>query len=174
MAAERLYLTGFMGAGKTAVGRRLAAELGWEFVDLDAEVEADAGLPVAEIFSRWGEERFRREERRALERTLARQQLVVATGGGTLAQPGARELLRGRGVLVWLKAPFARLAARVEAAGTAARPLFGDRRQAEALYRRRLPFYRQADMVVEIGAGEGVEEIVARLRAALEMATCAT
>jgi shikimate kinase len=170
----RIYLTGFMGAGKSATGRRLAAELGWEFIDLDEQIEAAAGLPVAEIFGRHGEDHFRRLERRELAATLDRSRLVVATGGGTLAQPEALELLRGRGLIVWLELPFAELAARIEAAGVAARPLFGDRRRARRLYEERLPFYRQANIVLAVDGGQSVEKVVRRLMAELGVEACAT
>jgi shikimate kinase len=172
--AERIYLTGFMGAGKTAVGRRLAAALGWAFVDLDGEVERAAALSVAEIFERLGEARFRRLERAALEATLSRPRVVVATGGGALAQPEALELLRGRGLIVWLKLPFAELAARVEAAGAGTRPLYKDRRRARQLYRERLPFYRRADLVLAVGGGQTSEQVVGRLVAELGVEGCAT
>ncbi len=172
--AERIYLTGFMGAGKTAVGRRLAAVLGWEFVDLDGEVERAAVLSAAEIFERRGEAHFRRLERAALEATLSRPRVVVATGGGALARPEALELLRGRGLIVWLKLPFAELAARVEAAGAGTRPLYRDRRRARQLYRERLPFYRQADVVFSVAGGQTVEQVVGRLAAELGVEACAT
>jgi shikimate kinase len=171
---RRVYLTGFMGAGKSAVGRRLGAVLGWQFVDLDERVERRLGLPVAEIFERLGEARFREAERAELVATLRREQLVVATGGGALAQPGALGLLRGRGLIVWLELPFAELAARVEAAGVGARPLYEDRRRARVLYRERLPFYRQADLVLAVGGGESVDSVVRRLAVELGVEACAT
>ncbi len=172
--AERIYLTGFMGAGKSAVGRRLAETLGWEFLDLDERVEESMGLPVAEIFARQGERSFRQVERAELQATLGSSRLVVATGGGALAQPGALELLRGHGLIVWLKLPFAELAARVEAAGVGARPLFGDRRRARRLYRDRLPFYRQADLILAVDGETSVESVVRRLAAELGVEACAT
>jgi shikimate kinase len=173
-APARLFLTGFMGAGKSAVGRRLARRLGWEFVDLDQRVEAAAGMPVAELFARCGEQHFRRLERAALAEALTHRRLVLALGGGTLVQPEAAALLRGRGLIIWLRPPFAELAARVEAAGAAVRPLWGDRLQARELYRARVPSYRRADLVLAIAPGEGVETIVDRLTAELEIEACAT
>lgn len=148
--------------------------LGWQFVDLDERVEAVAGRPIREIFETEGEGGFRRLERVELEATLRRRRVVVATGGGTLAQAGALDSLQGEGLIVWLKAPFAELAARVEAAGTEVRPLFGDRRQARRLYRQRLPFYRQADLVLPIDSGQGVDGVVSRLTAELGIQACAT
>ena len=172
--SRSIYLTGFMGAGKTAAGRGLADLLGWSFVDLDERIEAAAGDTVAGILARRGEAAFRSLERSALEATLDRERLVVATGGGTLAQPGALELLRGRGLIVWLKLPFAELARRVEAAGVGARPLYEDRRRARHLYRERLPFYRQADLVVAVDGEQPVESVVRRLGAELGVEACAT
>ena len=172
--AERIYLTGFMGAGKSAVGRALAAAMGWRFVDLDERVESAAGETIPTIFENQGEVGFRALERTALEATLGEERLVVATGGGTLAQPGALELLRGRGLIIWLKLPFAELARRVEAAGAGARPLYEDRRRARQLYRERLPFYRRADLVLAVDGGQTVDSVVGRLTAELGVEACAT
>jgi shikimate kinase len=171
---QRVYLTGFMGAGKSAVGKQLAATLGWEFIDLDERIEQTSGLPIAEIFERQGEAEFRSLERSELEATLGHDRVVVATGGGTLAQPAAIESLRGRGLIVWLKLPFAELARRVEAAGAGARPLYRDHRRARQLYRERLPFYRQADLELAIDGGQTVESIVRRLVTELGVEACAT
>jgi len=170
---ERIYLTGFMGAGKSAAGRRLATVLGWEFIDLDEQVEQASGLPIAELFERRGESGFRLLERAELEATLRQDRVVVATGGGALAQPGALESLRGRGLIVWLKLPFAELAERVEASGAGTRPLYKDRRRAHQLYRERLPFYRQADLVLAVDGGQTVESVVRRLAAELGVEACA-
>ncbi len=91
-----LFLTGFMGTGKSAVGRLVARRLGWSFVDLDDVVEAAAGKPVHRIFAEDGEDRFRDLEARALERAAALDRAVVATGGGVLGRLGNRRLLAGR------------------------------------------------------------------------------
>lgn len=171
--AERIYLTGFMGAGKSETGRQLATALGWEFIDLDSRVEQTSGQPIIELFESLGEAEFRSRERNELAATLRRSRVVVATGGGTLAQPGALELLRGRGLIVWLKLPFAELAQRVEAAGAGTRPLYTDRRRARQLYRERLPFYRQADLVLAVGGGQSVETVARRLAAELGVEACA-
>lgn len=162
----RLYLVGFMGAGKTAVGELLAAQLRVPFVDLDAMVEAHAGATVREIFERSGEPGFRALEREAL---LASRQLgdaVVATGGGTVAQPGLRDEMRD-GIVVWLNPPFATITTRIGALGKTERPLFRDEAQAFALYRERLGAYRSADLQIDVRPEEGVQETVARLVLAL-------
>jgi len=171
--AERIYLTGFMGAGKSATGRQLAKALGWEFIDLDGRIEEVSGQSIAKLFESLGESEFRSRERHELEATLHQARVVVATGGGALAQPGALELLRGQGLIVWLELPFAELAQRVEAAGAGTRPLYTDRRRARQLYRERLPFYRQADLVLAVGGGQSVEMITRRLIAELGAEACA-
>lgn len=109
-----------MGAGKSSVGRALAARLGREFVDTDAEIEKAAGASVREIFEREGEAGFRARERAAID-ALAGRPVVVALGGGAIAQPGAAERLAASGTVVWLRARPETLAARVGDAD--ARPL---------------------------------------------------
>ncbi|MBI5017420.1 MAG: shikimate kinase [Deltaproteobacteria bacterium] len=95
---EALILTGFMGAGKTATGRALSDLLGWDFVDLDEEVEAAAGKSIPAIFAEDGEARFRDLESEALAGVLVRRRTVVATGGGVLVRGENRKLLEGRRV----------------------------------------------------------------------------
>jgi shikimate kinase len=141
---RRLVLTGFMGAGKTTVGRLLAAQLGWSFLDLDAHLESRAGLSVAEIFARHGEAHFRRLESSALASALGRSQVVLALGGGT------PEILTNRLLLeqtpatatVFLDAPFPTLFDRC-VLQEIARPVLADPVLAEARYRERQPLYRR-------------------------------
>jgi shikimate kinase len=109
-----------MGAGKSAVGRALAAQLGVPFVDSDAEIERAAGRPIAAIFEREGEARFRERERAVVDK-LAGRAAVVALGGGAIAQPGAAQRLAASGTVVYLKAAPETLLARVGAGRT--RPL---------------------------------------------------
>jgi shikimate kinase len=141
-----------MGAGKSAVGRALAARLGREFVDTDAEIEKAAGASVGEIFEREGEAGFRARERAAVE-AVAGRAVVAALGGGAIAQPGAAERLAATGVVVYLRARPETLAARVGDAE--ARPLLrgldaGGRaaRLAELLAARE-PAYATAAVVVD-------------------------
>lgn len=169
----RIYLTGFMGSGKTTVGRRLAARLGAPFMDLDQEIEAHAGMTVREIFERQGEPAFRQMELEALRGTLALSDVVVATGGGTMVFEGNSRLIRSNGLAVWLNPPFATIAARIGGVGKADRPLFKDEVQALALYRERLPAYRRADLTVDVAPHEGPEEIAARIALMIGDRRCA-
>lgn len=170
----RVYLTGFMGSGKTTVGRRLAQRLGVPFVDLDHEVELRAGMQVREIFELHGEPAFRHLEQEALWGTSEHPDAVVATGGGTMAfEPNAR-WMRANGLSVWLNPAFATIVARIGGRGKKDRPLFQDESQALALYRQRLPVYRRADMTVDISPAEEPEEIAARIALLLAERRCAT
>lgn len=170
----RIYLTGFMGSGKTTVGRLLANRLGASFVDLDDEVERRAGMTVRMIFERQGEAAFRRMESEALRGTLALPDVVVATGGGTPAFEGNARWIGANGLSVWLNPPFATIAKRIGGRGKSDRPLFKDEVQALALYRERLPAYRRSDFTVDIAPGEGPEEIAARIALLIGNRRCAT
>jgi shikimate kinase len=108
-----IVLVGMMGAGKTTVGRRLAARLGLPFVDADAEIEAAAGMPIAEIFARFGEPYFRDGERRVIARLVDGPPRVIATGGGAFCDARTRALILERGTAVWLDADIPTLVARV-------------------------------------------------------------
>jgi shikimate kinase len=159
----RILLSGFMGAGKTTVGRLLAERLGVPFRDLDQMVEARSQKSVRELFETAGEEEFRRLERSALGEACALDRVVVALGGGTLSNPESFEIAKTNGVVVWLNPPFAVIARRVGARGKADRPLFRDEVSAFDLYRQRLPVYRKADLVVDVGPEEQAAEVAARL-----------
>lgn len=145
------FLVGFMGSGKTTVGRLLAQRLGWAFVDLDETLEQRQGRTIAQIFAEQGEAFFRQIERVLLEETLARAEqvpTVIALGGGTFAQPANFELVRSYGgVVIWLDCPLEELRRRCR--GMTNRPLFRDAASFEQLYRQRLPFYQKADFRVD-------------------------
>jgi len=149
-----IVLVGLMGAGKTTIGRRLAAALMLPFIDADEEIERAAGLPVAEIFARHGEPDFRRGERRVIERLLQGGSHVLATGGGAFMDPETRALVRAQAISVWLRADIDVLMRRVEKRDN--RPLLqgGDPRAVlERLMAERYPIYAQADVTVDSNNG---------------------
>jgi shikimate kinase len=162
----RIYLTGFMGSGKTTVGRALAERLGVAFADLDDLVEVRAGRSIRAIFEESGEGEFRRLEREALVELAARPDLegaVVATGGGTMAFEPCARLLAASGLTVWLNPTFATIVERIGGLGKADRPLFREETQALALYRERLAAYRRCDLTVDVAAEESAREVAARI-----------
>jgi shikimate kinase len=160
----RIFLVGFMGAGKSTVGALLARELGVPFLDLDAEIEAAAGRSIRDLFAAEGEQGFRQREHEALVRLLAYPDAVIATGGGTLTVDASAELMARSGLTVWLNPAFVTIALRIGHSGKVDRPLFRDEAQALQLYRQRLPLYQRADWTIDVGAEETPEEIVGRLR----------
>ncbi len=170
----RVFLTGFMGAGKTAVGRHLAAELGTPFIDLDEEIERRAGLAIREMFEQMGEEGFRRLEQEELRRTFQYPEVVVATGGGTFTVPSNAEEIRAHGLAVWLNPEFATIVRRIGFRGKADRPLFKDEMQALDLYRQRLSAYRRADLRVDVAHPETPREVAARIALLIRKRQCAT
>lgn len=164
-----IVLVGLMGSGKTAIGRRLAARLGLSFVDADHEIEAAAGMTVADIFARYGERAFRDVERRVIARLLSGPPLVLATGGGAFMDPETRALVRARALSVWLRVPLHILVRRVS--GRADRPLLTGRDPAAVLAdlaEKRYPTYAEADIVVDCTdeAAEGTTSRVANALAA--------
>ncbi|HWF63447.1 MAG TPA: shikimate kinase [Rhizomicrobium sp.] len=170
MALDRtVALVGMMGAGKTSVGRRLAQRLAVPFRDADHEIEAAAGLTVAEIFERFGESHFRDGERKVIARLLHEPPHVLATGGGAFMDESTRDAMAQSAFTIWLKAPLHLLMARVKKRET--RPLLkeGDMRATlEKLLAVREPVYAKADMMLDSADephGAAVERIVEALRA---------
>jgi shikimate kinase len=145
---DKVYLVGFMGAGKSTLARALAARLEWRAEDVDARIEAREGRAVATIFARDGEPYFRSVERQVLLDLLPLRHVVVATGGGTFADSENRQLINRDGFSVWLDAPIATLVERVPHDGR--RPLAADRAQFEALYESRCAAYRQAHLRLDV------------------------
>src|SRR6185437_16143985 len=137
LAGRSIVLVGLMGAGKTSIGRRLAARLGLPFHDADAEIELAAGCSIPELFARYGEPAFRDGERRVIRRLLAGDPIVLAFGGGAFMDPETRATTRAEAVSVWLRCPLNTLVHRV--AGREHRPLLANGDREETLRRPRLP-----------------------------------
>jgi shikimate kinase len=145
--ADKIYLVGFMAAGKTTVARLVAERLGWRAEDIDELIEARERRTVAEIFSKSGEPYFRSVERDILRLLLPLRHCVVATGGGTFMDPDNRVAINMDGVSVWLDVPLEDLVARLPADGR--RPLAADRAQMERLFALRQIAYATAQLRVD-------------------------
>lgn len=165
---KTLVLVGMMGAGKTSVGRRLAATLGVPFRDADVEIETAAGCTINDIFERFGEPAFRSGERKVIARLLSDPPHVLAAGGGAFIDEETRERIKEHAVSIWLRAPLDLLVQRVLRKDT--RPLLRNtdsRATLERLLREREPTYAQADLVIE--SDEGPHDVVVkRIVAALD------
>jgi shikimate kinase len=160
LATDRFFLVGFMGTGKTTLGRAVADRMGLPFVDLDERIEAASGMTVAEIFAAEGEAGFRRRESDALRRWVSTgEPAVVATGGGAFAIEENRVLMKSSGVVVWLDVPVGELLERIEGAD---RPLWSSPEEVRTLHGRREGSYREAHRRLALG-GVGPEEAAERL-----------
>jgi shikimate kinase len=149
-----IVLVGLMGAGKTKIGRRLAARLNLPFFDSDEEIETAAGETIEEIFANRGEAVFRDGERRVIARLLQGPVHVLATGGGAFMDPVTRRVITARGVSVWLRAELDVLFARVSRRTN--RPLLktpNPRGVLAELIDRRYPIYAEADVTIDSGEG---------------------
>jgi shikimate kinase len=160
MRTDKIYLVGFMGAGKTTLARALAKRLDWRAVDVDELIEERERLTVAEVFAKRGEPYFRAAERQVLLEQLPARHLVVATGGGTFADLQNRAAIQRDGASVWLDVPLERLIDRVPADGR--RPLAADRPGFERLYHQRRAAYEQAHVRLDAGRAS-VDALVEQL-----------
>ena len=158
-----IYLVGFMGSGKTTVGRILADRLGWDFIDLDAEIEAEQKIPIAEIFEQCGESHFRQLETEAIRKRVHKVRagcpMVMALGGGAFLREENYDLLEDHGVTVWLDCPLELARQRVE--GATHRPLARDPKTFAALYEARRQGYGRASYRVEIRSHDPLEAVAA-------------
>src|SRR5436305_3638510 len=178
LGRRSVVLVGMMGAGKSSIGRRLAQRLAIGFVDADAEIEAAAGMTIAEIFATYGEPYFRSGEQRVIARLLESGPQVLATGGGAFMNAETRRAIRQKGVSVWLKAEFEVLMRRVKRRATADRPMLqGDpAERIRHLMDERYPLYAEADVTVmsrEVSHEIIVNEIVSELARVLGAVTAA-
>lgn len=152
---KNIVLIGFMGTGKTSIGKLLAAKLGCAFIDLDHKIESDNNMKIPEIFQKYGEAHFRELEKQAVKEAAERRGIVIATGGGTIKDKENMRLLKQSGVVICLTADVDEILLRTESKGD--RPVLdakdkahGNRRAAiEKLLEERQIFYDQADYKVD-------------------------
>jgi shikimate kinase len=154
---DKVYLVGFMAAGKTTLARALAKRLDWEALDIDDLIEQREHMTIADIFTRHGEPHFRAVERAVVFEQLPQRHLVVATGGGTFVDPTNRAAINANGVSVWLDAPLDRVIARLPP--DKRRPLAADRSELERMYYQRRAAYQEAHRRVDAGRA-GIEALV--------------
>jgi shikimate kinase len=158
----KIYLVGFMGAGKTTVGRELAARVDAPFFDLDDLIEGAEKMSIKDIFAQHGEPYFRKRERDLLRSTRNLEFGIVATGGGTFTFDENIQFIQSEGMSVYLSAPYTLLRSRInDKAGE--RPLFRDDLSTHELYANRIKYYRMSDITLEIREDETPAEIVERL-----------
>jgi shikimate kinase len=147
-----IYLTGFMGSGKTTIAKLLADRLGWEFLDLDQEIEAEQRITIPELFETRGEEYFRQLETEAIRKRVHKVRsgcpTVMALGGGAFLRQENYELLSGHGITVWLDCPLELARKRIE--GCSNRPLARDPKKFAELYEARKAGYARADYRVAV------------------------
>ncbi len=157
MKADKIYLVGFMGAGKTTVARALSKRLHWKHEDIDERIVERERRDIATIFRQEGEPYFRGIERQELVALLGVRGVVVATGGGTIVDPVTRGLMLRDGAVIWLDAPLTTILERVPLDGR--RPLASDRLEMERLYNQRLMAYGEAHLRLD-ASRSSVEELV--------------
>ena len=168
LGRRSVVLVGMMGAGKSSIGRRLAARLGIPFIDADSEIEKAADMTIPEIFTNHGELYFRAGEARVITRLLEGGPQVLATGGGAFMNPETRAIIRAKGISVWLRATLEVLSRRIKRRTD--RPLLKTDDPVATLQRlidERYPVYAEADLTVEsreVPHDTIVDEIVAGLR----------
>jgi len=165
LKTDKIYLVGFMAAGKTTLAQALGRRLGWRAEDVDLLVEARERRTVAEIFAREGEPYFRSIERQVIWSLLPLRHAVVATGGGTFVDPDNRAAISADGLSVWIDVPLDALLARIPADGR--RPLANDRIQMAMLYETRRLAYQQAQLRLDASRARP-EELVEQLIEQLE------
>lgn len=165
MKTDKIYLVGFMAAGKTTLAQALARRLGWRAEDVDLLVEARERRTVAEIFARDGEPYFRSVERQVIWSLLPMRHAVIATGGGTFIDPDNRAAINADGLSVWLDVPLEALLGRIPADGR--RPLATDQVQLALLYEARRLAYQQAQVRLD-GSVAPAEELAEQLIERLE------
>jgi shikimate kinase len=178
MQPDTIYLCGFMGVGKTTIGRQLSAEIGYRFADLDHLIEEGEGFRVSEIFNRYGEPYFRELEFRYLLEQSKRKAQILALGGGTLQSQPIVDFIKEHGTLVFLEIPIEVIVQRLRYSRK--RPLLlkenGERRSLQELtdfvtelYKKRLHNYRQADVTLQIDPTWSVHQCIDEFKKLLKI-----
>ena len=165
MEKDKIYLVGFMGAGKSTLANALGVQLGWRVEDIDTLVERRERLTVSEIFARRGEPRFRAVERAVLTDLLPARYTVIATGGGTYVDADNRALINRDGISIWLDVSLKRVIERLPTDGR--RPLAADQASMERLFAARQSAYRRAHLRLDAERAS-TDELVERVVAWLE------
>ncbi|MEK6630342.1 MAG: shikimate kinase [Acidobacteriota bacterium] len=160
MRADKIYLVGFMGAGKTSLAREVGRRLDWKVEDVDERIEARERRSIADIFSQSGEAYFRAVERSVVQELLPLRHTVVATGGGTCVDPDSRALMKADGAVFWIDVPLAALVDRIPLDGS--RPLAPSRIQLEYLFAQRREAYLQAHVRLD-GARASIGDLADRI-----------
>ena len=163
---KNIVLIGFMGSGKTAVGRKLAKKIGWKFVDVDAEIVKSEGMSITKIFEKYGEVYFRRLETEAARKILDGSGKIVATGGGIVVKKRNIPVIKKRGVVAYLKNSFAESEKRLK--GKKDRPLFRNINNARKLYKERLELYEKAADIKVLTDGKTVAAAAESVKKKLE------
>jgi shikimate kinase len=157
----KIFMVGFMGSGKTTIGRELAVRIDAPFFDLDELIESAEKMSIKEIFAQKGEPYFRKRERDLLRSTKHLQSAVIATGGGTFTFDENIQFIQSEGLSVFLSATYALLRTRIDTKDD--RPLFRDDISTHELYANRIRYYRMADIAIDVREDETPMEIVERL-----------
>ena len=164
-----IFLTGFMGSGKSAAGEALSDLLGRPFIDLDTRIEAKANRSIPDIIASDGEERFRQIESEALREVVKMGATVIALGGGAILLAENRELISDHGVTVWLNVPFEVCWQRIQKDGLI-RPLAPDEMTARTRYEQRLPLYQQSSIQITAGPDKSPADLAAEILQQLDAA----
>lgn len=162
MRADKIYLVGFMAAGKTSLAREVGRRLGWRVEDVDERIEARERRSVATIFAAEGEAYFRAVERAVVQELLGLRHTVVATGGGTFVESDSRTLMKADGAVFWIDVPLSQIIARLPLDGS--RPLAASRAQLDSVYEARRLAYAQAHVRLDgalASIGDLADQVVA-------------
>ena len=161
MNEPRIYLTGFMGSGKSTIGAKLAQTLGYTFIDLDREIETVTGMSIPTIFARLGEVGFREIERHALDSTIGRSRVVIALGGGAIVSENALNVVLTNGLVIYLRVSLDDLVRRLSK--STRRPLLSGREDlhdyVSQTLEQRTPFYESAHITLDC-SGKKIRQIV--------------